>query len=200
MKKSELLHMIGVLLCIASIIILVLPTAKEITLYGETLDVSVETGFYSEEATGALESSDGHPDATADPVADQPTTADTVADQPTTTDTVADQPTTADPTTTDPTTDRRDDGLPRPTVEQGETDFTITPSASITTATSRYPNCDTPDLTVEGYTISACNIGATTAGTGETSYGSLFQRGNNYGFPSTGTITTGSTLVNASSY
>jgi hypothetical protein len=91
--------------------------------------------------------------------------------------------------------------LPRPTVEQSETDdqptatdtvaehpdFTITPSATVTTATSKYPDCDTNDLTIGTYTIAACNIGATQAGTGETSYGSLFQRGNNFGFSNNAT-------------
>jgi hypothetical protein len=43
---------------------------------------------------------------------------------------------------------------------------------------------------VGDYVISACNVGATIAGTGEESYGAYFQRGNNYPFPNTGTITT----------
>ncbi|MDR0650426.1 MAG: hypothetical protein LBG59_03275 [Candidatus Peribacteria bacterium] len=51
---------------------------------------------------------------------------------------------------------------------------------------SRYPGCDTDDITVGSYTIAACNVGATTAGTTSASYGSLFQRGNNYPFPNDG--------------
>jgi hypothetical protein len=61
-------------------------------------------------------------------------------------------------------------------------------------------DCDTPDITVGSYTIKACNVGASVAGTGVASYGSYFQRGNNFGFATTGTIPTSSTLVDASSY
>ena len=48
---------------------------------------------------------------------------------------------------------------------------------------------------VGDFVIAACNVGATVAGTGATSYGHYFQRGNNYGFPNTGTVTTSATLV-----
>jgi hypothetical protein len=50
--------------------------------------------------------------------------------------------------------------------------------------TTTYPNCDTPDITFSGFTIAACNVGASKAGTGyslETS-GKKFQRGNNNGW------------------
>jgi surface protein len=67
---------------------------------------------------------------------------------------------------------------------------------------STYPECNTPDITVGDYTISACNVGATTAGTGydETTAGRKFQRGNDYGFSDTAEISTGETEVNASAY
>ncbi|MDR0607323.1 MAG: hypothetical protein LBG52_03005 [Candidatus Peribacteria bacterium] len=48
------------------------------------------------------------------------------------------------------------------------------------------------------YVISACNVGASIAGTGKESYGAYFQRGNNYPFPTTGGVMTGTTLVDAS--
>ena len=49
--------------------------------------------------------------------------------------------------------------------------------------------------------ISACNVGTDYAGTGVASYGNLFQWGNNYGFPSTGTVVTSSAqITNASTY
>ncbi|MDR0649951.1 MAG: hypothetical protein LBG59_00650 [Candidatus Peribacteria bacterium] len=51
------------------------------------------------------------------------------------------------------------------------------------------------------YTIMDKNLGASVAGTGKDSYGSYFQRGNNYGFASTGTISHSSGLVpNALAY
>jgi hypothetical protein len=50
------------------------------------------------------------------------------------------------------------------------------------------------------YTISACNVGASKAGTGSASYGSFFQWGNNYRFASVGGITVGIDLVDASDY
>ena len=62
-----------------------------------------------------------------------------------------------------------------------------------------YPGCDTPDITVWSYTISACNVWATTAGTGAMSYGNYFQWGNN-GWTPSGTLTPSTTLVDASSY
>jgi hypothetical protein len=45
-----------------------------------------------------------------------------------------------------------------------------------------YPECNAPDIELGDYTIAACNIGTTIAGTGEESYGAYFQWGNNYGF------------------
>lgn len=33
----------------------------------------------------------------------------------------------------------------------------------------------------------ACNLGSSVAGTGVSSYGAYFQRGNNYAFPNAGT-------------
>ena len=41
--------------------------------------------------------------------------------------------------------------------------------------------CDgAPDITYNGITIMACNLGATEVGNGENSYGYYYQRGNNY--------------------
>jgi surface protein len=66
---------------------------------------------------------------------------------------------------------------------------------------TNYPSCNTADITMGKYTISACNVGATTAGTAAASYGLLFQRGNNYGFPAAGAITPSEDLVeNANDY
>jgi hypothetical protein len=50
--------------------------------------------------------------------------------------------------------------------------------------------------------ISACNVGTSLAGTGSASYGSYFQRGNNYGFATTGNVKSGAmnALVNASAF
>ncbi|MDR2190869.1 MAG: hypothetical protein LBP53_07005 [Candidatus Peribacteria bacterium] len=47
---------------------------------------------------------------------------------------------------------------------------------------TKYPGCNTPDITIGSYTIAACNVGATIAGITASSYGYHFQRGNNYGF------------------
>jgi hypothetical protein len=59
-------------------------------------------------------------------------------------------------------------------------------NANVTTGTTQYPDCDTKDIIISdgtsSYIIAACNVGTSVAGTGETSYGSLFQRGNNFGF------------------
>jgi hypothetical protein len=63
-----------------------------------------------------------------------------------------------------------------------------------------YPDCNQPDITIGAYTIAACNIGATVAGTGSASYGYYFQRGNNYGFANTGSITTSTSQVNTNGY
>jgi hypothetical protein len=61
--------------------------------------------------------------------------------------------------------------------------------------------CDTPDITIGSYTIAACNLGASVAGTGEASYGNYYQRGNNYGFANSGSLTTTSdTKPDASGY
>ncbi|MFA5916951.1 MAG: prepilin-type N-terminal cleavage/methylation domain-containing protein [Candidatus Gracilibacteria bacterium] len=73
----------------------------------------------------------------------------------------------------------------------------------IKTATTTYGTCNTADIIVcagtnTGYTIAACNIGTSIAGTGTSSYGYYFQWGNNYGSVAGGpTITT---LVDASGY
>jgi hypothetical protein len=44
--------------------------------------------------------------------------------------------------------------------------------------------CNTGDIKIQGkmdtLTISACNVGSSTAGTGQASYGRLFERGNNF--------------------
>jgi hypothetical protein len=49
--------------------------------------------------------------------------------------------------------------------------------------------CDSVDITINdginSYTMKACNVGASAAGTGSASYGCYFQRGNNYGFVNT---------------
>jgi hypothetical protein len=71
--------------------------------------------------------------------------------------------------------------------------------AGVTTG-SKYPGCNLNDFQVGDYIIAACNVGTSYAGIGEDSYGHHFQRGNNYGFPFTGTISTSSTQVDASSY
>ena len=63
-------------------------------------------------------------------------------------------------------------------------------------ASTTYPGCNIPDRQIGNFVVSACNLGSTVAGTGQDSYGHLFQRGNNYGFPSAGTVTTSPILVN----
>jgi hypothetical protein len=64
-----------------------------------------------------------------------------------------------------------------------------------------FPSCDTPDIQIGNYTIQACNLGASTAGTGSASYGNYFQWGNNYGFPTTGNhFLSGTAKPDASSY
>ncbi|MDD3302306.1 MAG: prepilin-type N-terminal cleavage/methylation domain-containing protein [Candidatus Gracilibacteria bacterium] len=80
---------------------------------------------------------------------------------------------------------------------------TCTSFGQIITALTTYGACDTPDIIVcsgtgTGYTISACNLGTNTTGTGESSYGYYFQWGNNHG--SLGNEETTSTLVDASAY
>jgi len=57
---------------------------------------------------------------------------------------------------------------------------------------------DVPDITYNGITIKACNVGATHV-TGVNSTGFHFQRGNNYGFPSAAP-TNSATAVNASAF
>jgi hypothetical protein len=47
---------------------------------------------------------------------------------------------------------------------------------------AQYPNCDTEDIIIGDYTLAACNVGSSVAGTGEESYGAYFQWGNNYPF------------------
>ncbi len=75
-------------------------------------------------------------------------------------------------------------------VESNNTTTSITPPISSSTA-SRYPGCDTDDIVLSNRQVwAACNVGASKAGTGVESYGSLFQWGRNVPFASTGTITT----------
>ncbi|MDR0606967.1 MAG: hypothetical protein LBG52_01130 [Candidatus Peribacteria bacterium] len=81
-----------------------------------------------------------------------------------------------------------------------EVDGNVITFATVTPAASTYPNCDTPDLIVGTYTIAACNVGATQAGTGSASYGDQFQWGNNYPFPNTGSIPTSSMQVDTANY
>ncbi|MDD2908086.1 MAG: prepilin-type N-terminal cleavage/methylation domain-containing protein [Candidatus Gracilibacteria bacterium] len=71
-------------------------------------------------------------------------------------------------------------------VEDGGVDLPYEIVAAGTTpliVTNRYPGCDTDDITVGSYTISACNVGATTASIDWTvSGGEYFQWGRNKGF------------------
>jgi hypothetical protein len=60
---------------------------------------------------------------------------------------------------------------------------------------NRYPWCDTDDIKIWKYTISACNVWASKAWLEEESYWSLFQWWNNYGFSNSWSITTSSTKV-----
>ncbi|MDR2415693.1 MAG: hypothetical protein LBD75_03660, partial [Candidatus Peribacteria bacterium] len=61
--------------------------------------------------------------------------------------------------------------------------------------------CETEDITIGSYKIAQCNVGATEVGTGSSSYGYYFQRGNKYGFANSGSLTTtSSTKPNASGY
>ncbi|MDR0370039.1 MAG: hypothetical protein LBH96_06165 [Candidatus Peribacteria bacterium] len=66
-------------------------------------------------------------------------------------------------------------------------DIIFSPS-SLTSAITTYSGCDTPDITFSGanhkFTIAACNIGATKAGTGYSMEisGKKFQRGTNTGY------------------
>jgi len=56
---------------------------------------------------------------------------------------------------------------------------------------SRYPWCDMDDIVLpNGQVWAACNVGASKAGTGVESYGSLFQWGRNVPFSSTGSVST----------
>jgi surface protein len=70
-------------------------------------------------------------------------------------------------------------------VADGGKNWAITDGGFVLCAgAEKYPECDTADITVGDYTVAACNVGATIAGTGyslETS-GKKFQRGNNYGW------------------
>ncbi|MDR0650527.1 MAG: hypothetical protein LBG59_03870 [Candidatus Peribacteria bacterium] len=78
--------------------------------------------------------------------------------------------------------------------------------------------CETQEIEFSGFTIAACNVGATVAGTGKLndqdgcttanngttcwseSLGDYFQRGNNYGFANSGTLATTSTQSDTSGY
>jgi surface protein len=64
------------------------------------------------------------------------------------------------------------------------------------------PLCDTPDITFYGQTLMACNVGASVAGKKAVpdAYGDFFQRGNNFGFLYSGTLTTTSDKPDTSSY
>ncbi|MDR3168342.1 MAG: hypothetical protein LBU27_00840, partial [Candidatus Peribacteria bacterium] len=74
---------------------------------------------------------------------------------------------------------------------------TLFSTSAVTNASSTYPGCNHVDLTVDSYTIAACNVGATVAGTSVASYGSWFQWGNNYEFENNGnSITPTTTAVN----
>jgi hypothetical protein len=59
--------------------------------------------------------------------------------------------------------------------------------------------CETENITIGAYTIAKCNVGAGEAGTGSASYGYYFQRGNNYGFPNIGEVTTNGNKVDTNS-
>lgn len=58
-------------------------------------------------------------------------------------------------------------------------------------------SCETTPLHIPGTTfvIASCNVGASVAGTDTDSYGSYFQRGNNYAFPRVGSYTVSTTPV-----
>jgi hypothetical protein len=99
----------------------------------------------------------------------------------------------------DATTEGRNDGLPRPNGEAVENTESQQPEQGVITPFA-YPNCDAADITIGNYTISACNVGATTAGTGTSSYGSLFQRGNNYPFSNSVDPTFSMMTVDTSTY
>ncbi|MDR3169924.1 MAG: hypothetical protein LBU27_09660 [Candidatus Peribacteria bacterium] len=78
------------------------------------------------------------------------------------------------------------DEVARDLVEEILSDTLFTTSA-VTNASSTYPGCSNVDFTVGSYTIAACNVGATVAGTGISSddtLGASFQWGNNFRFPS----------------
>ena len=76
-------------------------------------------------------------------------------------------------------------------------------SSTISTTTTpvviNYPWCDTPDITVWAYTISACNVWTNTAWLTASSYGNYYQWWNN-GWTPSWTLTPSTTLVNASWY
>ncbi|MDD2871881.1 MAG: hypothetical protein PHS49_07875, partial [Candidatus Gracilibacteria bacterium] len=79
-----------------------------------------------------------------------------------------------------------------------------TAAGQIFTSISRDSGCNANDITVcsgnqNGYILSACNVGASTSGTGSSSYGDYFQRGNNGGTPY-GNKTLETSKVNASTY
>jgi hypothetical protein len=80
-------------------------------------------------------------------------------------------------------------------------------TATVSSAITKYSGCNTNDIIVtssdgnKSYTIAACNVGATIAGTSVASYGSWFQWGNNYEFENNGnSITPTTTAVNTSGY
>jgi predicted small secreted protein len=77
---------------------------------------------------------------------------------------------------------------------------------SVAPAATTYSGCDTSDLIFSGvnhtFTIAACNVGATRAGTGYdvNISGKKFQRGNNYGWKDDENVLMSSGRVDTSSY
>jgi hypothetical protein len=51
---------------------------------------------------------------------------------------------------------------------------TVPPTPPTSSNSNRYPGCDTDDIRVGNYTIAACNVGASRAGTGSASYGGYY--------------------------
>ena len=82
-------------------------------------------------------------------------------------------------------------------------DYSDCPQPGPLPATPGIPCSRALDITYNGFTIMACNLGATEVGTGTTSYGNYYQRGNNYpmGDASVATYSpTSSTQVDASTF
>lgn len=82
-------------------------------------------------------------------------------------------------------------------------DYSDCPQLQLLPAASGIPCSRAEDITYNGYTIMACNLGATKVGNENTSYGNYYQRGNNYpmGDASVATYSpTSSTQVDASAF